>query len=178
MTNILWFHSNVNYRLSNFLIWSISLFCHTNHFLSLSVSVCLSLAYLSASFKLIAGGQVDISFFKWKIYWNIIPLYLKSIWWKSSFSRNLSFSIFTSVPIFKSLPEETLIKISDVLEETFYQQGDYIVSLPFVAIVMFILHWIQSTFWYLSNHITQFSLQIYLGSSRSTRWHILYHIKR
>lgn len=33
-----------------------------------------------------------------------------------------------SVPIFKSLPEETLIKISDVLEETHYQQGDYIVS--------------------------------------------------
>lgn len=33
-----------------------------------------------------------------------------------------------SVPIFKNLPEETLIKISDVLEETHYQQGDYIVS--------------------------------------------------
>lgn len=32
-----------------------------------------------------------------------------------------------SVPIFKKLPEDTLIKISDVLEETFYQQGDYIV---------------------------------------------------
>lgn len=33
-----------------------------------------------------------------------------------------------SVPIFKNLPEETLIKITDVLEETHYQQGDYIVS--------------------------------------------------
>lgn len=32
-----------------------------------------------------------------------------------------------SVPIFKTLPEDTLIKISDVLEETFYQMGDYIV---------------------------------------------------
>lgn len=31
------------------------------------------------------------------------------------------------MPIFKKLPEDTLIKISDVLEETFYQQGDYIV---------------------------------------------------
>lgn len=41
------------------------------------------------------------------------------------------FSIFCSVPIFKSLPEETLIKISDVLEETHYQQGDYIVSIWF-----------------------------------------------
>ncbi|XP_015375703.1 PREDICTED: cGMP-dependent protein kinase, isozyme 2 forms cD5/T2-like [Diuraphis noxia] len=32
-----------------------------------------------------------------------------------------------SVPIFKDLPEETLIKISDVLEETFYNAGDYII---------------------------------------------------
>ncbi|KAL6427875.1 hypothetical protein ACFW04_008364 [Cataglyphis niger] len=32
-----------------------------------------------------------------------------------------------SVPIFKNLPEETLIKISDVLEETFYNNGDYII---------------------------------------------------
>lgn len=32
-----------------------------------------------------------------------------------------------SVPIFKNQPEDILIKISDVLEETFYQKGDYIV---------------------------------------------------
>lgn len=32
-----------------------------------------------------------------------------------------------SVPIFKDLPEDTLIKISDVLEETHYQNGDYII---------------------------------------------------
>ncbi|KAF2900680.1 hypothetical protein ILUMI_05506, partial [Ignelater luminosus] len=31
------------------------------------------------------------------------------------------------VPIFKNLPEDTLIKISDVLEETFYAYGDYII---------------------------------------------------
>ncbi|KAF5293290.1 hypothetical protein FQR65_LT10989 [Abscondita terminalis] len=31
------------------------------------------------------------------------------------------------VPIFKDLPEDTLIKISDILEETFYSYGDYIV---------------------------------------------------
>lgn len=36
--------------------------------------------------------------------------------------------LFHSVPIFKGFPEDTLIKISDVLEETHYQQGDYIVS--------------------------------------------------
>lgn len=33
----------------------------------------------------------------------------------------------SSVPIFKNLPEDTLIKISDVLEETFYSHGDYII---------------------------------------------------
>ncbi|XP_071438944.1 cGMP-dependent protein kinase, isozyme 2 forms cD5/T2 isoform X2 [Hetaerina americana] len=32
-----------------------------------------------------------------------------------------------SVPIFKNLPEDTLIKISDVLEETYYNEGDYII---------------------------------------------------
>ena len=31
------------------------------------------------------------------------------------------------MPIFKNLPEDTLIRISDVLEECYYQQGDYIV---------------------------------------------------
>lgn len=39
----------------------------------------------------------------------------------------IAIDIVCSVPIFKKLPEDTLIKISDVLEETFYQQGDYIV---------------------------------------------------
>lgn len=32
-----------------------------------------------------------------------------------------------SVPIFKNLPEDTLIKMSDVLEETSYENGDYII---------------------------------------------------
>lgn len=31
------------------------------------------------------------------------------------------------MPIFKDLPEDTLMKISDVLEETHYQNGDYII---------------------------------------------------
>lgn len=44
------------------------------------------------------------------------------------FSICLSIPLPFSVPIFKSFPEETLIKISDVLEETHYQPGDYIVS--------------------------------------------------
>lgn len=37
------------------------------------------------------------------------------------------FFVVDSVPIFKDLPEDTLIKISDVLEETHYQNGDYII---------------------------------------------------
>lgn len=37
------------------------------------------------------------------------------------------FSSSSSVPIFKNLPEDTLIKISDVLEEISYENGDYII---------------------------------------------------
>lgn len=31
------------------------------------------------------------------------------------------------MPIFKNLPEETLIRICDVLEESFFEHGDYII---------------------------------------------------
>ena len=34
---------------------------------------------------------------------------------------------FYSVPTFEKMPDDTLIKIADVLEETSYRQGDYIV---------------------------------------------------
>lgn len=34
---------------------------------------------------------------------------------------------FRSVPTFVNLPEDTLIKIADVLEETQYKEGEYIV---------------------------------------------------
>lgn len=44
--------------------------------------------------------------------------------WKLIARKNFHSS---SVPIFKDLPEDTLIKISDVLEECYYQKGDYIV---------------------------------------------------
>jgi cGMP-dependent protein kinase 1 len=40
---------------------------------------------------------------------------------------HVHYSSFFSVPIFKDLPEDTLIKISDVLEECYYQKGDYII---------------------------------------------------
>lgn len=32
-----------------------------------------------------------------------------------------------SVPIFKNLPEDTLIRICDVLEESYFENGDYII---------------------------------------------------
>ena len=32
-----------------------------------------------------------------------------------------------SVPIFNSLPDDTLSKITDILEETFFSYGDYII---------------------------------------------------
>lgn len=37
------------------------------------------------------------------------------------------FYYFYSVPIFKNLAEDTLIKISNVLEESYYKHGDYII---------------------------------------------------
>lgn len=37
------------------------------------------------------------------------------------------FCFICSVPIFKGLPEDTLIKISDILDEVTYQEGDYII---------------------------------------------------
>lgn len=40
---------------------------------------------------------------------------------------SLSCLLPSSVPTFKNLPEETLIKIADVLEETNYKEGEYIV---------------------------------------------------
>lgn len=36
-------------------------------------------------------------------------------------------SFHFSVPTFKDLSEDTLIKISDVLEECYYRKGDYII---------------------------------------------------
>ena len=43
-----------------------------------------------------------------------------------------------SVPTFVNLPEDTLIKIADVLEEMVYQPGDYIVRQGGVGDTFFI----------------------------------------
>ncbi|XP_031619274.1 cGMP-dependent protein kinase, isozyme 2 forms cD4/T1/T3A/T3B isoform X3 [Contarinia nasturtii] len=60
--------------------------------------------------------------------WAIERQCFQTIMMRTGLIRQAEYTEFLrSVPIFKSFPEETLIKISDVLEETHYNQGDYIV---------------------------------------------------
>ncbi|XP_066589420.1 cGMP-dependent protein kinase, isozyme 2 forms cD5/T2 isoform X3 [Prorops nasuta] len=60
--------------------------------------------------------------------WAIDRQCFQTIMMRTGLSRQAEYTDFLkSVPIFKNLPEETLIKISDVLEETFYTNGDYII---------------------------------------------------
>ncbi|XP_076679121.1 cGMP-dependent protein kinase for isoform X1 [Andrena cerasifolii] len=60
--------------------------------------------------------------------WAINRQCFQTIMMRTGLSRQAEYTDFLkSVPIFKNLPEETLIKISDVLEETFYNNGDYII---------------------------------------------------
>ena len=44
-----------------------------------------------------------------------------------------------SVPTFVNLPEEILIKIADVMEETVYKEGDYIIRQGAVGDTFFII---------------------------------------
>ncbi|XP_018355499.1 PREDICTED: cGMP-dependent protein kinase, isozyme 2 forms cD4/T1/T3A/T3B isoform X1 [Trachymyrmex septentrionalis] len=60
--------------------------------------------------------------------WAIDRQCFQTIMMRTGLSRQAEYTDFLkSVPIFKNLPEETLIKISDILEETFYNNGDYII---------------------------------------------------
>lgn len=60
--------------------------------------------------------------------WAIERQCFQTIMMRTGLIRQAEYNDFLkSVPIFKDLPEETLIKISDVLEETFYKEGDYII---------------------------------------------------
>ncbi|XP_055684150.1 cGMP-dependent protein kinase, isozyme 2 forms cD4/T1/T3A/T3B isoform X3 [Lutzomyia longipalpis] len=60
--------------------------------------------------------------------WAIERQCFQTIMMRTGLIRQTEYTDFLkSVPIFKNLPEDTLIKISDVLEETYYQKGDYIV---------------------------------------------------
>ncbi|CAH0720343.1 unnamed protein product, partial [Brenthis ino] len=60
--------------------------------------------------------------------WAIERQCFQTIMMRTGLIRQAEYTDFLkSVPIFKDLPEDTLIKISDVLEETHYQNGDYII---------------------------------------------------
>ncbi|KDR12116.1 cGMP-dependent protein kinase, isozyme 2 forms cD4/T1/T3A/T3B isoform X2 [Zootermopsis nevadensis] len=60
--------------------------------------------------------------------WAIERQCFQTIMMRTGLIRQAEYTDFLkSVPIFKNLPEETLTKISDVLEETFYNPGDYII---------------------------------------------------
>ncbi|XP_040068473.1 cGMP-dependent protein kinase, isozyme 2 forms cD4/T1/T3A/T3B isoform X1 [Ixodes scapularis] len=60
--------------------------------------------------------------------WAIERQCFQTIMMRTGLVRQSEYTEFLkSVPTFRKLPEETLIKISDVLEETTYTQGDYII---------------------------------------------------
>ncbi|XP_063895190.1 cGMP-dependent protein kinase, isozyme 2 forms cD4/T1/T3A/T3B-like [Helicoverpa armigera] len=60
--------------------------------------------------------------------WAIERQCFQTIMMRTGLIRQAEYTDFLkSVPIFKDLSEDTLIKISDVLEETHYQNGDYII---------------------------------------------------
>ncbi|KAJ8910800.1 hypothetical protein NQ315_014508 [Exocentrus adspersus] len=60
--------------------------------------------------------------------WAIERQCFQTIMMRTGLIRQAEYTDFLkSVPIFKNLPEDTLIKISDVLEETYYTHGDYII---------------------------------------------------
>lgn len=60
--------------------------------------------------------------------WAIERQCFQTIMMRTGLIRQAEYTDFLkSVPTFKDLPEETLIKISDVLEETSYNNGDYII---------------------------------------------------
>lgn len=60
--------------------------------------------------------------------WAIERQCFQTIMMRTGLVRQSEYTEFLkSVPTFRNLPEETLIKISDVLEETTYTQGDYII---------------------------------------------------
>ncbi|KAK3932423.1 cGMP-dependent protein kinase, isozyme 2 forms cD5/T2 [Frankliniella fusca] len=60
--------------------------------------------------------------------WAIERQCFQTIMMRTGLTRQAEYTDFLkSVPIFKNLPEETLIKISDSLDETYYNAGDYII---------------------------------------------------
>ncbi|KAK4014367.1 hypothetical protein OUZ56_026893 [Daphnia magna] len=60
--------------------------------------------------------------------WAIERQVFQTIMMRTGLIRQAEYTVFLkSVPTFTNLQEETLIKIADVLDECFYNQGDYII---------------------------------------------------
>merc|ERR1719295_1980825 len=72
--------------------------------------------------------------------WAIERQCFQTIMMRSAMVRQSEYTTFLkSVPTFVNLPEETLIKIADVMEETSYQNGDYIIRQGAVGDTFFII---------------------------------------
>lgn len=60
--------------------------------------------------------------------WAIERQCFQTIMMRTGLIRQAEYKDFLkSVPIFKNLPEDTLIRICDVLEESYFENGDYII---------------------------------------------------
>jgi len=72
--------------------------------------------------------------------WAIERQCFQTIMMRTAMVKQSEYTTFLkSVPTFVNLPEETLIKIADVMEETNYQNGDYIIRQGAVGDTFFII---------------------------------------
>jgi len=72
--------------------------------------------------------------------WAVERQCFQTIMMRTAMVRQSEYTTFLkSVPTFVNLPEETLIKIADVMEETTYKEGDYIIRQGAVGDTFFII---------------------------------------
>ena len=72
--------------------------------------------------------------------WAIERQCFQTIMMRTAMARQSEYTTFLkSVPTFVNLPEEILIKIADVMEETVYKEGDYIIRQGAVGDTFFII---------------------------------------
>jgi cGMP-dependent protein kinase len=72
--------------------------------------------------------------------WAIERQCFQTIMMRTGLIRQSEYTTFLkSVPTFVNLPEETLIKIADVLEETHYREGEYIIRQGAMGDTFFII---------------------------------------
>ena len=72
--------------------------------------------------------------------WAIERQCFQTIMMRTGLIKQSEYTTFLkSVPTFVNLPEETLIKIADVLEETHYREGEYIIRQGAMGDTFFII---------------------------------------